>query len=194
MPPLYCPTCAEPLTVSQCADPRATCLACSRGHHYFINPEPPLTEQTSSAAAAKFPALVGTSGEGVTSFWLSDPRARSVLNEQLAALLRTIADARFSETETPFLYCPMCAQPLTQYDQPDAWVLGLHCSHAHLWALRGGRLVGVGTDSKIVLCAEFAKRATVQLMTAWLNDNPHLAPQLHESVALVLKRWLAGGA
>jgi hypothetical protein len=194
MPALYCPTCAAPLATAHCADPRTTCLSCQNGHRYFVPPSPAPASQTTSAAKAKLPALAGRPPAAIAAFWLSDSYARSMLNEQLAELLRTVIDARTAEAESPWSYCPMCAQPLSAHEQPDAWVRGLHCSHGHAWALRGGRLAGGDTPAQVDLHAELIKSTMLQLIQGWLNHNPYLDPQLHESVAGVLQWWRDGVA
>lgn len=192
MLPLCCPACAESLSRATCADPRAACLSCQNGHRYFVPPASSLADQTASAAAAQFPALRGKSSEEIAAFWLSDPRARSLLNEQLAELLCTILDARTAEAETPSSYCPICARPMAEYEQPDAWVRGLRCSRGHTWALRGGRLGGGDAQAQVVLRAELTNSVALGLVRGWLNENPYLSPQLHESVAGVLKCWRDG--
>ncbi len=108
MSSLHCPACGQPLHVAPCADPRAICLACTQDHRYFVQPEGPLVQESATAAAAEFSELNGKPLAEVASFWLSDPRARSILNEQLAELLRTILDGRTAEAEHDPSYCPIC--------------------------------------------------------------------------------------
>jgi hypothetical protein len=183
--------------VAQRADPRATCLSCSHDHRYFVLPEGPLVQESATAATTKFPALTGKSPAEIASFWLSDLNARSILNEQLAALLRTILDGRTAEAEHNPSYCPLCARPLSDDKPPDAWIRAFRCSRGHkwwsrgrrLWAVHGRRRAGGDAPAWIELHEEMTKTTALFLVKAWLGRDRLLATDLHESVARVLKRW-----
>jgi hypothetical protein len=198
MPSLHCPACGQPLHAAPCADPRTTCLFCPRDHRYFVLPEErPLAQESATASAAKFPVLAGKPPAEVASFWLSDPHARSILNEQLAELLRTILDGRTAAAEHDPCYCPRCARPLSDHEPPDAWIWAFRCSRGHrwhyrsraLWAVPGRRPAGSDAPAEIKLHEEMTKATAVQLVKCWLNGNRLLASNLHKSVARVLNRW-----
>ena len=200
MSSLHCPACGQPLHVAPCADPRAICLACTQDHRYFVQPEGPLVQESATAAAAEFSELNGKPLAEVASFWLSDPRARSILNEQLAELLRTILDGRTAEAEHDPSYCPICRRPLSDDKPPDDWVWALRCSRGHKWNYRNGApglcgsrsAVGGDVPAETELHEEMTKATALQLVKGWLNGNRLLAPNLHESIARVLKHWLRG--
>jgi hypothetical protein len=179
-----CPSCGAALAQSETVDPYAICLACPTGHRFFVMPEGPLAIATATAAAAHFPGLERRNRKQVAEFWLSDPSARRLLNQQLAELLRTILEARSRDEALRFHYCPVCGGELSEYDQPDIWVRGLRCSQNHSWAERGGRLGSLSIG--LALHAEPSAAVVRQLVSGWLKGNPQLDSNLHESVRRVL--------
>jgi len=182
----HCPSCGGGLTRSVTADPWAICLSCPADHRFFVMPAAPLALETARAASAHFPELEGRQPAEIASFWLSDPFCRSILNEQLAELLRAILEARPRSDSPRFLRCPLCGTELSEYDQPDVWVRGLRCARDHTWAERGGRLDGVVTSAPFSLRAEPSDGVVRQLVAGWLSGNPQLGSDLHESVRNVL--------
>ena len=184
---LRCPACRGALAGARCADPFAQCLSCSEGHRFFLAPESPPATDTSRVASMSLPQLKGQSPQAIAAFWLSDPVARSVLNEQLAELLRAILEDRRVSNEPSFSYCPLCGEVLSEYEQPDIWIVGLRCSNSHSWASRGGRLGGIAGGSRFSLHAETPDSTVAQLVAGWLRRNRHLESQLHDSVRKVLE-------
>ena len=186
---LHCPTCGEPLAVTPSADPLATCLACSADHRFFVMPE--RRTQSGDAALMRLPGLDEKPPKAVAAFWLSDRKARSALNEQLAELLRTVIDSRRLKHAPSFWRCPICGEGLSEYEQPDIWIQELRCVNSHVWASRGGRLEDISGDARLTLHAELAEDVTRQLMIGWLKDRHELKPQLHASVRRVFESWLS---
>jgi hypothetical protein len=182
----FCPSCSRHLVPTQCADPWAIKLVCESDHHFFIMPEPPLAGDSAKASSLHFPELSGRSLEAIAAFWLSDPAARSVLNGQLALLLRAILEARRVPGEPLFSFCPECAGALSEHDWQDIWAQGLRCPSGHIWGLRGGRLASGTKGKNVELQAEFSDAVIKQLIGSWLKSNPHLGPNLHDSVRRVL--------
>jgi hypothetical protein len=184
---LHCPSCADDLVSCTSADPWAICLACNRDHRFFIMPPGPLAAFTATAAGITLPEIDGLSTAAIASSWLSDPRAREVLNEQLALLLRTIIEPRKILEEPDFSFCPICGAPLGECERPfDIYMKGLRCQSDHRWALRGGRLFSAMESVKLELQGEYSDAVASQLIAAWLKRNPHLEPNLHDSVRKVL--------
>jgi hypothetical protein len=186
---LRCPTCGDALAASPCADHLALCLSCSAGHRFFVIPESPPAVETPTAASMQLPRLSGKSPEVVAAFWLSDDEARSLLNEQLAELLRAIIENRRVPNEPSFSRCPLCGDALCEYEQPDIWVQGLRCSNSHSWASRGSRLYGIAGGTRFTLHAELSDMTVAQLIAGWLQGNRALDSQLHDSVRRVLESW-----
>jgi len=182
----YCPSCGAHLVPGKCADPLSICLACEGDHRFFIMPQAPLAGDTATAASASFHEIRGLTPEAIASFWLSDPHARSVLNDQLAQLLRATLESRRVVEEPRFSFCPICGNRLAEYDQPDIWVQGLRCQGGHSWALRGGRFFSTIASMRLELQAEHSDDVASRLIAAWLKGNPHLETNLHESVRRVL--------
>ena len=188
----YCPSCRGELSPSATVDPFAVCLSCPTGHRFFVMPEAPLALETAKASSSRFPELEHREPQQVATFWLSDPAARSILNEQLAELLRIILEASARSDSLRFSYCPICGGALSEYEQPDIWVRGLRCSEGHAWAERGGRLGCVLAGIRVGLCAEPSEAVVRQLVSGWLNGNPHLDSNLHDSVRQVLAGSIFG--
>jgi len=187
---LYCPSCGDGLVLCKSADPWAICLICSCDHRFFIMPPGPLAAFTATAAGIAVPEIGGLSTPAaIASFWLSDPRARGVLNEQLALLLRAIIESRKILDEPHFSFCPVCGVTLEEYDWPfDVYMKGLRCQSDHRWALRGGRLHSAMETVRLELQAEYSDAVVSQLIAAWLKRDTHLEPNLHDSVRQVLLR------
>src|SRR5260370_29821733 len=118
----FCPTCHDRLALAESADPWAICLACKTGHRFFIIPESPLSVDSGRAATLCPPKLKGRSPEAIASFWLSEPAARSVLNAQLAQVLRAVAEGRRVLDEPVFSFCPVCVGELSDYEPADIYV------------------------------------------------------------------------
>jgi hypothetical protein len=159
---------------------------CDGGHRFFIPPEPPNAADSATAGSRRFPEVSGLSTEAIASFWLSDPKARSVLNEQLAQLLRAILEKRNVLDEPSFSFCPICGASIADYDQPDIWVQGLRCPSGHSWALRSDCLFSVIGGRRLELQAEHSDAAIGNLIDAWLKSDRHMATNLHESIRRVL--------
>jgi hypothetical protein len=150
-------------------------------------PPGPLAAFTATAAGITLPEIGRLSTPAIASFWLSDPRARSVLNDQLALILRAIIESRRILDEPYFSFCPICADALEEYDRPlDLYMKGLRCQRDHCWALRGGRLFSAMEAVKLELQAEYSDAVLSQLIAAWLKRDRHLETNLHDSVRQVL--------
>lgn len=182
----FCPSCRDRLVPGGCADPWAICLTCKAGHRFFIMPESPLSVDSGRAASLCLPELKGRSPETIMSFWLSEPAARSVLNVQLAQILRAVAERRRVLHEPLFSFCPICGGELSKYEQRDIWVQGLRCPAGHSWGLRSGKLQTLIAGALVGLQAEFSDTILGQLILAWLKGDELLDRQMHESVRHVL--------
>jgi hypothetical protein len=147
-------------------------------------PQPPLASDTDTAVAesASFTAIIGMSQSAMAFFWLSNPHARSILNDQLAELLRATLESRHGIDEPRFSYCPICGEALDEYDYPDGWAKGLRCQTGHSWALRGGRL---RFDASLTIHAEQSDAVVGRLIAGWLQ-NTYMEPYLPESIRRVL--------
>ena len=150
-------------------------------------PQSPLATFTAAAAGITLPEIDGLSTSAIASFWLADGRARSVLNDQLALLLRAIVESRSILDEPDFSFCPICVAALEEYKRPlDVYMKGLRCQSDHRWALRGGQLFSAMETVKLELQAEYSDAVVSQLIAAWLKRDPYLEPNLHDSVRQVL--------
>jgi hypothetical protein len=182
----HCPCCGDQLVPGVTADPWAACLVCKHDHRFFIMPETPLAVDTARAADAGFPEIRSLPLPAIASFWLSEPRARSVLNQQLAQVLRVILESRSVPDEPRLSFCSTCGNSLGNWEQPDIYVQGLRCPNGHLWTLRSGQLTSVTDGKCLTLQAEYADTTVSQLIAAWLKGGPYLDPNLHGSVRRVL--------
>ena len=182
----FCPSCGNQFDLDECADPLSTCLICANGHRFFIMPSCSLAADTAKAKVAKFPEISDLPPAGVASFWLSDSRARSILNQQLAQLLRAFLESRRVLDEALFSFCPRCKRDLVEEEAGDIWIQALRCGNGHLWALRGGRFYSVMENTRLELHAENSDMVVGRLIAAWLKGDPGLETNLHESVRRVL--------
>jgi hypothetical protein len=143
--------------------------------------------------SARFPGLEGKDPADIAAFWLKEPAARCLLNEQLAALLRFILEPGAGDSGLSFRYCPFCGGALARYEQPDVWVTGLRCADGHEWAERGGRLSCVLRHVSYVFHADLDGATARSLAMGWTRGNPRLDSGLSNSVRRVLKTWLESG-
>jgi hypothetical protein len=189
----YCPTCSESLSPAFSRDPFAICLACHMGHRFFVMPQP-AGREAENAAFASFPSLQNQSLDQVASFWLTDPRARSILNEQLAMLLRVFLEGNARVDPLRFAFCPVCRGELSDVGN-DVWVQGRDCPSGHRWGERGGHL-GCPVRGKFpfALCAEPSRSVVQQLISGWLNDGRHTRSYMHSSVRGVLEGFVFHGS
>src|ERR1700741_80655 len=161
----------------KCSSGLGRTAGCEGRHHErlpsFVNPQ--------GQRWSKPPSMSGHSPVAIANYWLSDPLARSLLNQQLAQLLRAFLESRRVTDEPEFSFCPLCGEALVGDDQPDIWVKGLRCQGNHSWALRGGRLYWQSLE----LLAEHSDAVVSRLIAGWLK-NDYLKPYLHESVRGVL--------
>lgn len=186
----YCPSCCNHLLPGECADPWAICLACEKEHRFFIMPESPLAVNSGTAASRAFAELAGRSHDAVARFWLSDPAARSVLNEQLALILRAIAEGRRVIREPIFSFCPICGGELTECEPDDIYAWSLCCPAGHSWSLRSGRFSTKIAATLLRLQGEYSDAVLWQLISGWLKGNPLFDQQLHASIRHVLADFL----
>jgi len=183
----HCPCCGELLSPGLTADPWAICLVCKRDHRFFIMPETPLAIDTAKASEATFPEIRNLSLQAIASFWLYVPGARSILNQQLAQLLRVTLEPRSVLDEPRLTFCVLCGHGLGDCDdQPDIYVQALSCSNGHRWTLRGGRMTSLVEGKCLTLQAEYADNTITLLIAVWLKGGPYLDTNLHESIRRVL--------
>jgi hypothetical protein len=148
-----------------------------------------------SATASTFrPVGLPDDPRGITAFWLSDPKARGVLNSQLAEILRTILEPTSLAEPASALHCPLCSGNLFEYEQDDIWVRGLKCPAEHCWSQRGGRLAAILASGHFTLHSEIPESSIDSLLQWWLKGDPHLESNLHESVRSVIQHEIRSRA
>lgn len=182
-----CPSCKESWARSECADPWAYCLGCRRGHRFFVLPEPPLWGDAKRAVLMEFPELSDRSPGEIAAFWLTDPGAREVLNEQLAILLRVFLEDRHVEADAVVAHCPLCGGLLEEVESREIAVVRLRCPAGHEWDWRGSRLFGGVAGQPATLHAEPSDRVVRSHIDAWLSENPRLAVDRPPSIRAVLR-------
>ncbi len=189
----FCASCGEKVTPTPTVDPFAICLECVKGHRFFVMPEGPLyNPKSAKPASAQFPEVEGRSREQIAIFWLSDPVARGILNQQLAELLRTILEPRSIDMSFRFAYCPLCASRVSGNVGNDAWVDEIHCLDGHRWGERSGNLSHNFEGTWVRMQAERTDDVVRGLVTAWLTDRRVLKPYLHHTVRRVLEGSVFG--
>lgn len=183
----HCPACAEPLATAHSVDPWVLCLSCPSGHRFFI--EPTVSARASAtAASAHFPELDNAEVGMVAAFWLTDARARSVLNQQVAQMLRAIVEERAPEHTPTTSYCPICAAALLEGGISIVERIGLACSARHEWVRLMHGLSAVSAQQSFVLYPEMSRQAMINLVHAWLEGTGELpfSGNLPDSVRAVL--------
>jgi hypothetical protein len=149
-------------------------------------PETPHAVDTAKASEAELTEIRNLSLSAIASFWLSEPGPRSILNQQLAQLLRVTLESRSVLDEPRLTFCAICGDVLGDWDQPDIYVQGLRCSNGHCWTSRGGRLTSLVDGMCLTLQAEYADATVSKLIASWLKGSPYLDTNLHESIRRVL--------
>jgi hypothetical protein len=152
-------------------------------------PDPPVATASEQASLAQFEGLDTQELTEIARFWLSNPEARRILNDQLAEILRVTLERSARSEPLSFSFCPICSDALTKYEQPDIWVRGLRCGNGHEWAERGGKL---GSEH-FRLHSEPTGDVVGGLVSAWLGDNPFLRSNIHPSIRRVLETSIYTG-
>lgn len=169
-----------------CIDPWALGLSCDAGHRWFVEPHVDARD-SAKAAAARFPELDALAPADVASFWLGEPRARTILNEQVAQLLRTILEGTAPEHVAPAAFCALCASRLAPAEVPGTGLHGLSCDGGHVWMEARLGLHNVQSlGEELVLRPELSLQATTNLVRWWATPNPRLDSNMHESIRRVL--------
>ncbi len=195
---LYCPFCQLPLKRVKILDVFMQGLMCGQGHRFYVPLRTPLelgTERVASAVGSR-----KSDNLSVIRDWLTKIELRSLLNNQLATMLRRIYEISTDNihvTYAPsaaheyaiFKYCPLCTTPLKPYDQEDVWVQGLRCSNHHEFKMRNGISFLMGEKTGVQLQEEMADETLNWLTDRWLRDNPALKDQLHPQITTILKQF-----
>jgi hypothetical protein len=172
--------------IADSIDPWAVVFECSAGHRFSIEAQT-ASRDSSKAADASFPELEGGSPKSVAYFWLTDPRARSILNAQLAQLLRAVVDDRVANARLEVTRCPICSGQLD--DVADAPTHRVACPDRHEWRRHSSEISrdGHGEAEPYALWAEHDRTAIGRLIARWLQRDPALTSNLHESVERSLR-------
>jgi hypothetical protein len=120
----YCPSCGKHLEKIELADTHADGFKCENGHSLHSMKEEVYTGQTMGSY------LDLNSGkqtpDEIIKEWLSNPRLRDHLNDNLAGIMRFILDkinGKQSEEEPErYDYCPICAEKLQDVPNDDGYV------------------------------------------------------------------------
>ena len=174
---------------THCADPFSMSLACQGGHRLFLMPQGPSATESARAATANYPELENLDTAQVAEFWLADPTARTLLNQQLAELLRGILEGHFPPAPLTLAFCPICATKLVPSGGGDGWTQGLRCSRDHRWEHRGSQITYVRGTRAFTLITEPSEGVAHQLASGWLEGNPAMDTNLHLSVRRVLEHY-----
>lgn len=187
--PVHCPACGKTMDAIPTADPFAVCLSCSSQHRFFILPDPPGAAESACAATLTVPVSSETAPFAVAEYWLSNPIARSVLNSQLAEILRSLVDGWRLASELEVERCPHCAGILRALQPTDNWVSRAECQSGHEWFMRGGR-IWEEREPHLELKSELSVALLDRLIIAWLTD-PRLEPenQVHASIRSALQQF-----
>lgn len=190
----YCPTCGLELTSYPLLDIYLLGFSCPNNHYFFKTCQEVKSIESLKAKKMQPPASKGENNFDVIEYWLTDKKARAVLNNQIAVLLRRIheiyKDDRHIIYDSPvFILCPVCAKTLEAFDQPDMWVQGKRCNNAHEFYERGGTIHFSFQGERNNLSQEMSDKTLSSLVDGWLKDNRSLEDQLHVEVRKILARF-----
>ena len=190
----YCPTCGLELTPYPLMDIYLLGFSCPNEHYFFKTCREVLGVESLKAKKMQPPASRGNKDFDVIEYWLTDKKARAVLNNQIAVLLRRIHetykdDRHVSYDSSVFLLCPICTRPLETFDQPDIWVQGERCSNAHEFYERGGTIHFSFQGKRENLSEEMSDKTLLSLIDGWLKSNHLLEEQLHDEMKKIMQRF-----
>lgn len=185
---LFCPFCAEKLIVEDSWDSWKIGLLCTNAHKFTIPKKVALAGSTNSdfGSNSNRHSVANTS---LLRKWLQEDTYRAKLNDQLADVLRRIAeeslDANFGH-ET-FAYCPICRAQLHEIQEDDVWTNKLKCENRHEFHQRGANLNFIVKGTNYRLCSEMSKADLIFVIDGWLSDNGSLKNQLHPELIPILQ-------
>lgn len=188
----FCAVCGTHAAPASSEDPWADMLRCEQGHRCLTGQPAFPASATETAASRVWPGLLAKPLEDIARFWLADPSARSVLNEDLATILRTFLDGAFAYRFEPH-YCPLCGLSLVRSEEEDSlWLKALRCKADHACDVRGSRITSVINGEILAFEFEPSPHRLREMATGWLQPRQQhraiLDANLHESVRLVLQR------
>ena len=137
---MFCPACQSDLHEHTLLDPNLRGYICGNDHVYFVT----LVEQAGGIPTIHNfePPPIDDDVE-VMKFWLTNPRARERLPNQLGWVCRRLIEIaegnrRVAKLEQPFAFCPLCGDPLGQFESDDVYLQGSRCRNSHEFWDRGG--------------------------------------------------------
>jgi hypothetical protein len=188
---MFCPTCQSDLHDRLLLDLNLEGYACERGHLFYSTRK---EQQGGIPAANTVRPLPDGSDIQVLKFWLTDPRAREALPNQLALVCRRVVEIiennhHVIKAETPFAFCPACGDSLSRFDSHDLYMQGLRCGNGHEFWERGGTINFIEHGARANLSAELDDEYLPALLEYWLGDSVWIQPYVHPQLRGVLKRF-----
>jgi len=190
---MLCPTCQAVLIEHTLLDPNLRGYRCANGDVLYTM----LNEQFGGIPAASTiePPPMNDDLQ-VLKFWLTDPRARERLPNQLAVLCRRLVEIaehghHIAPVQSPFAFCPTCGEPLSRFDSDDVYMQGLRCSNRHeLWE-RGKTVFYTDRGSRAQLSGDLDDDHMRTLIEFYTRDDALIQPYVHPQLRAVLKRFAA---
>ena len=190
---MFCPKCGSSLRDHTLLDINLRGFVCSNDHVCFreLNPQ----QGGIPTAETIDPPPFGSDIE-ILKFWLTDPRARERLPNQLALACRRIveiaeAGTRIPRASRPIAFCPTCGKTLSHFDSNDGYMEGLRCAEGHELWWRGLMLSFTEQGRRKTLSIDPDDEHLRQLIEFYTSDDQYIAPYVHSQLRSVLSRYRA---
>ena len=187
---MFCPRCQSALHEHELIDPSLRGYRCADGHVDFTT----VVEQGVIPQADTIQPPPIEDDLQILKFWLTDPRARERLPNQLALLCRRMIDIvetnqHVARVNEPFVFCPACGQTLVPFDSNDVYMQGLRCGNAHEFWWRGSTVYFKEDDVRGNLSAELDDDFMPTLIDYYGGHDKIVEPYVHPQLRAVLKRF-----
>jgi hypothetical protein len=204
----YCPTCGDELNSYPLLDIYLKGYSCSKKHFFFEICEDVHSGESEKANEIKLPANKSKNDFEIIEYFLTNKKARAVINKQIAVMLRRIyeiskegrhidyekavrikAGRHIYYEKSMFIYCPICKEHLAEFQQQNIWVKGLRCNNSHEYYERGGTIDFKVHDEFKNLSEEMSDETLIYFVDAWLKNDPLLDMQLHDEMKRILRKY-----
>lgn len=190
----YCPTCGAELTPYSLIDIHLSGLSCQNKHYFYETNKDVLSVDSLRVKEIKKTASKNKNDLELIEYWLTEKEARSVINDQIAVILRRIYEIikeqrHIHYEKSVFVLCPICRGKLETFKQPDVWVEGLKCNNSHKYYERGDTIRFKVHDILRNLSKEMSDETVLFLVDGWLKENSLSDTQLHDDMKRIMKKY-----
>jgi hypothetical protein len=187
---MFCTACAKPLTEVPVIDVLVARYRCPDGH-LFYRPREDWRKRIPNPSIVREPARAGD--RALIEFWLTDIRARREMSDNLASVVRRLADLHTIDVQKqddfwpkPVRFCFVCGEGVTVFEVD--WETGHRCERGHrLWE-RGGHIHLHPPEVEVALDIEPQTFIAARRADSWIADSEHTTPYISPALRGAISR------